>query len=114
MKTFLLALLTVCCWMPMQAQQNKQNCSEEEFRSKKEAYLTEKAQLTPEEAAKIFPLYFELQKQKDKNNSEAWQKVRNAKQAESANIDYDRLLNVFIEVDEKNIELDKKYMKKFK
>ena len=38
-----------------------QQLSREEFRAKQQAFLTEKAGLTREEAAKFFPLYFEMQ-----------------------------------------------------
>ena len=49
-----------------------QHLSPEEFRAKQKAFITEKAGLTSEEAAKFFPLYFELQDRKKQLNDEAW------------------------------------------
>ena len=45
-------------------QRNKPHFSPEEFQAKQQAYITEKAGLTPEEAEAFFPLFFELQKKK--------------------------------------------------
>ena len=38
--------------------------SPEEFQAKQRAFITEKAELTPEEADAFFPIFFELQKKK--------------------------------------------------
>lgn len=38
--------------------------SHEEFKAKQRAFITEKAELTPQEAEAFFPLFFELQKKK--------------------------------------------------
>ena len=48
------------------AQENKRkpHFSPEEFQAKQRAYITEKAELTTEEADAFFPLFFELQKKK--------------------------------------------------
>ena len=48
------------------AQDNKRkpHFSPEEFQAKQRAYITEKAELTTEEADAFFPLFFELQKKK--------------------------------------------------
>ena len=48
------------------AQDNKRkpHFSPEEFQAKQRAYITEKAELTKEEADAFFPLFFELQKKK--------------------------------------------------
>ena len=46
--------------------------SPDEFRAKQKAYITEKAGLTKEEAAKFFPVYFEVQDRKKQLNDEAW------------------------------------------
>ena len=69
----LFACLLICC--PSFAQ-DKQRCSEDEFRMKKQAYITEKAGLTSEEAQAFFPIYFELQEKKAATNGKAWQKAK--------------------------------------
>ena len=43
---------------------HKPRFSPEEFQAKQRAYITGQAELTPEEADKFFPLFFELQKKK--------------------------------------------------
>ena len=45
-------------------QKNRPRFSPEEFQAKQKAYITEKAELSPEEAEAFFPLFFELQKKK--------------------------------------------------
>ena len=56
-------LFILCLTLSVQAQK-KPGFSKEEFRAKQEAYLTQKAELTAEEAGKFFPIYFELQDRK--------------------------------------------------
>ena len=68
MKRFLLAsLLMFIAIMTVNAQENQKNrphFSPEEFQAKQRAYITEKADLTQEEADAFFPMFFELQKKK--------------------------------------------------
>ena len=45
-------------------QKNRPHFSPEEFQAKQRAYITEKAELTQQEADAFFPLFFELQKKK--------------------------------------------------
>ena len=45
-------------------QKSRPHFSPEEFQAKQKAYITEKAELSPEEAEAFFPLFFELQKKK--------------------------------------------------
>ena len=54
-------LFILCLTLSVQAQK-KPGFSKEEFRAKQEAYLTQKAELTAEEAGKFFPIYFETGK----------------------------------------------------
>lgn len=68
MKKFIFAsLLLLIATMTAGAQDNnkrKPHFSPEEFQAKQRAYITEKAELSPEEAEAFFPLFFELQKKK--------------------------------------------------
>ena len=67
MRKFILAsLLLFMATMTAGAQENnrKPHFSPEEFQAKQRAYITEKAELSPEEADAFFPLFFELQKKK--------------------------------------------------
>lgn len=74
----------------MTAQENRtreerKKFSHEEFQEKQRAYITEKAQLTKEEADAFFPLYFELQKKKfeiERNARKGIKKERGEKMTE--------------------------------
>ena len=59
--------------------------SPEEFQAKQQAYITEKAGLTPEEAEAFFPLFFELQKKKfdlERGARKDFKKQRNEQMSE--------------------------------
>ena len=76
MKKILLAsFILLIATMTVGAQDNnkrKPHFSPEEFQAKQRAYITEKAELSPEEAEAFFPLFFELQKKKF--DLEGWEK----------------------------------------
>ena len=60
----LLLLLTAVTASAQERTMNKPHFSPEEFQAKQKAYITEKADLTDQEAEAFFPLFFELQKKK--------------------------------------------------
>ncbi|MBQ8875235.1 MAG: hypothetical protein IJY60_08035 [Bacteroides sp.] len=109
---YLFILLTFLC-ISLHAQKQGKGCSEEEFRAKKQAYLTEQAGLTEEESAKFFPIYYELQALKKDVNRKAWKKVREGKNPETTEAQYEDILNGFIDAEEQNCNLDKEYLKKY-
>lgn len=111
-KYSLLLILTVLC-LSVQAQKPKDKCSEEDFRAQKQAYLTEQAGLTKEEAAKFFPIYYELQALKKDINKKAWKKAHKGKEAQTTEKEYEDILETFIQAEEQNTELDKEYLKKY-
>ena len=65
-KSIFASLLLFIVAMTASAQENnkKPHFSPEEFQAKQRTYITEKAELSPEEADAFFPLFFELQKKK--------------------------------------------------
>lgn len=109
MKKHLLILLISCISMPVFAQKK---ISEDEFRAKKEAYITKKAELTPEEAEKFFPLYFELQDKKAENNRKAWAKGKEGNKPGITEEEYEDIFNAFFDASKANNSLDKEYMEK--
>ena len=109
---YLFILLTFLC-ISLHAQKQGKSCSEEEFRAKKQAYLTEQAGLTQEEAAKFFPIYYELQALKKDVNRKAWKNAREGKNPETTEAQYEDILNGFIDAEEQNCNLDKEYLKKY-
>ena len=78
-RTIILLFLISSFISAAMAQQNKseqQRLSPTEFREKQQAFLTEQAGLTKEEAAKFFPLYFQLQDKKKELNDKAWALIK--------------------------------------
>ena len=78
MKKLIVLLIMMCGFAPVlwAADGCQQHLSPTEFRAKQQAYITEKAGLTKEEAAKFFPLYFELQDKKKEQNDKAWNREK--------------------------------------
>jgi len=109
---YLFLLLTFMC-ISIHAKKQDKNCSEEEFRAKKQAYLTEQAKLTEEEAAKFFPIYYELQALKKEVNKQAWKKGKEGKNPQTTEAQYEEILNGFIDAESQNYKLDKEYLKKY-
>lgn len=87
----------------------------EEFRNKQKEYFIKRAGLTPEEANKFFPLYFELQNKKMEYNKEVWKNIRkgnseNTTDAEYANIS-ENIIKTRITIDKLELEYLDKYKK---
>ena len=113
MKRYYLYLFFTLLCVCIHAQKTKNSCSEEEFRAKKQAYLTEQAGLTSKEAAQFFPLYYELQALKKEINQKAWKAAKKGKEPQTTEAEYEAILNGFIDAEAQNGELDKEYLKKY-
>lgn len=81
---------------------------------KQKAFIIEQAGLSKQEAAKFFPVYFELQDKKKKLNDESWDLMRKGKddRQRKANTEEinEKVANNRIAAD----QLDKTYLSKFK
>lgn len=91
-----------------------QHLTPEEFRAKQQAYITEKAGLTKEEAAKFFPVYFELQDRKKQLNDEAFALLRQGKEEGTTDARYEEILDGVYDARIAADRLDKTYLAKFK
>lgn len=99
----------------MQAQDKKKpGFSKEEFRARQESYLTEKAELTKEEAAKFFPIYFELQDRKKAINDEGWRQIRKGKDPKTTEAEYEQIIDNIVKARIEADKLDLEYLQKFK
>lgn len=99
----------------MQAQDKKKpGFSKEEFRARQESYLTEKAELTKEEAAKFFPIYFELQDRKKAINDEGWRQIRKGKDPKTTESEYEQIVDNIVKARIEADKLDLEYLQKFK
>ena len=87
----LLILLILGSLTTVNAQQRPMN--KQQFRERQKNYLTEKAALTPKEAAAFFPLYFELQDKKHNLNKEAWGKLRREQKEKLTDSEYGMIID---------------------
>lgn len=112
-----LATLLILLWIgiSMQAQDKKKpGFSKEEFRARQESYLAEKAELTKEEAAKFFPVYFELQDRKKAVNDEGWKQIHKGKNPKTTEAEYEQIIDNIVKARIDADKLDLEYLQKFK
>lgn len=116
MKKLIVLLWIVCGVAPLlhAACGPEQHLTPEEFRAKQKAFITERAGLTKEEAAKFFPVYFELQDRKKQLNDEAWKLIRSGKNEKTTEAQYGEILEGVYDARIASDRLDKTYFEKFK
>lgn len=116
MKRLLVLIVLVCGWIPLlwAVHGCDQRLTKEEFRERQQAYITEKAALTPQEAADFFPLYFELQDKKQQLNEEAWKLLREGKNEGVSEERYEEILESVYDARISADRLEKTYYNKFK
>ena len=111
-KYTLLILMALVC-LPIFAQK-KTKYNEGDFRAKQQAYITEKAGLTPKEAEKFFALYFELQDKKNAINKERWQEARQATKQELPEENYEAIIEKYVNAEQAILDLKKEYIEKYR
>lgn len=116
MKKLLVIFLLLCGMTPIlyAADGCDQHLTRDEFRAKQKAFITEKAELTKEEAAKFFPVYFELQDRKKKLNDESWDLMRKGKNDKTTDAEYGTIIEKITDNRIASDRLDKAYLDKFK
>lgn len=117
MKKVLVLCVWMCGLMPLVwAGGPKQRLSKEEFRARQQEFITQKVQLTEEEATKFFPLYYELQDRKKEINDNARKILRERKdrRTELTEEQCEQLLEARYEARLKIANLEKEYFEKFK
>ena len=104
-----LVMMSVAC---LQAQHHR--LSKEEFRQRQQAFITERAALSPEEVQRFFPLYFELQDRKQDCNKQAWKKIQKGKEEDTTEDEYAQIIEDVIQarIDVDRLELE--YIRKYK
>ena len=115
MKKLIALLVLLCGFMPLlwAADGCEQHLSREEVRTKQKAYIIEQAKLTKEEAAKFFPIYFELQDKKKKLNDESWNLMRKGKDDKTTEAQYKDINEKIAENRIAADQLDRTYLGKF-
>lgn len=91
-----------------------QHLSPDEFRAKQEAFITERADLTPSEAKKFFPIYFELQAKKKEISDKIWAELRKGKDDKLTDAQYEEIILKVYDLRLKSDNLDKAYYAKYK
>lgn len=116
MKKLIILLVIVCSVTPSlwASHGDGQRLSPEEFRAKQQAFIIERVGLTKEEAAKFFPVYFELQDRKKQLNEEAWKLIRSGKDENTTEAQYGEILEGVYDARIASDRLDKTYLEKFK
>ena len=110
----LLLLLTAVTASAQERHMNKPHFSPEEFQAKQKAYITEKADLTDQEAEAFFPLFFELQKKKfelERNVRKGFKKERGEQMTEEECRDFVyKMADTKIEIAKLEREYTDKYL----
>lgn len=117
MKKLIILLIIVCGFTPVlhAVQSVDQYLSPDEFRARQQAFITERAGLTKEEAAKFFPIYFELQDRKKQLNDKAWKLLRSGKdEKNTTDSQYGKILEGVYNARIASDQLDKTYLERFK
>ncbi len=107
----IITLLFAIC---ISTQAQRPRLTKDEFRTKQEEFITKKAGLTQKEAAKFFPLYFELQEKKRECNKKAWQQIRRAKENKLSEKEYSEVVEDIIKARIESDKLDLEYLYKYK
>lgn len=113
-KTIHLLVLLIAFGITSAAAQSHHPMNKEQFRKAQQDYLTEKVQLTPNEAKKFFPLYFELQDKKHDMNKEAWHKLHKGQKGNLTESEYSKLVEDIIEVRIATDKLELEYVQMYK
>lgn len=114
-KLFILLIFISATLSGTMAQEHKgpKRFSPEQFRQKQREFITEKAQLTQEEADAFFPIFFELQKEKFRIEHEARSKVIKERGQKLTDEECKALLLHTAEARIKTVELEKEYLTKY-
>ena len=107
-------ILVACLFCMPTFAQKKDKYTESEFRAKKQAYITQKAELTPAESEKFFPLYFEFQNKKKEINKHAWNIAKQGKASETTDLEYEEIIDNFFDDQEAIVKLEREYINKYR
>ncbi len=114
LKQVISALLLCCIGLSALAQGKKPHFSKEEFRAKQQEYITQKAELTPQEAQKFFKLFFQLQDRKRKLNEDTERMIEETKKMSSDQTDYKAIINKIHWANMEADRLDREYVGKYR
>lgn len=116
MKKWIILLLIVLSFTPLARAMDgcNQHLSRDEFRAKQKAFIMDRAELTKEEAAKFFPIYFELQDKKKELSDKVWELLRKGKSSDLTDAQYNDILVRVYDSRIASDKLEKAYYERFK
>ena len=117
MRRYLTTLLIGFVCLAAAAQQpqgQRPRMTPEEYQAKQKEFITRHAELTDEESAAFFPLYFELQGKKHEANRRVWKQVRAVSPHERTEEDCVKMIDAMADVKIECATLEKEYLAKFK
>ena len=117
MRRYLTTLLIGLVCLAAAAQQpqgQRPRMTPEEYQAKQKEFITRHAELTDEESAAFFPLYFELQGKKHEANRRVWKQVRAVSPHERTEEDCVKMIDAMADVKIECATLEKEYLAKFK
>jgi len=120
MKHIAILIVFSLCAISLSAQQKTDEQRRQEFenlRAKRIDFFTKEIGLTTEEAKGFWPIFNELEEKKFEVNRDMRQEVKKIRDAERAGksvsaAEYDRISNVMIDARDKELALEKEYLKR--
>ena len=118
MRHYLLLIICIFC-LTVNAQEQastprRQRMTPKEFQIKQKEYIAQHAELTEEESAAFFPLYYELQNKKHEANRRVWKQARAVKPHERTEEECNEMIDALADVKIECATLEKEYLQKFK
>lgn len=115
MKILVSLIVLICSFVSLAwaGDDMQQKLTEQEFRARQQSFITQRAELTVEEAAKFFPLYFELQDQKKVLNNEALKLIRKGREKDMTEEQYGEIMEGVLDARIASDKLEKEYFEKF-
>lgn len=110
----LLFLFTASVSQAWGIEDNDQHLTPDEFKAKQQAFITEDAGLTNEEANAFFPVYFEMQDKKRDLNDRVWKLIRKGKDPKTTEAQYDEIITKVYDLRIASDKLEKAYFQRFK
>lgn len=117
MRRFLTTLFVglVCLSAAAQGQRpERPRMTPEEYQAKQKEFITQHAELTEEESAAFFPLYFELQSKKHEVNRSVWKQARAVAPHERTEEECVTMIDALADVKIACALLEKDYLQRFK
>lgn len=110
----LIGFTCVAATAQQQQGQRRPRMTPQEYQAKQQEFIARYAELTEEESAAFFPLYFELQNKKHEANRNVWKKVRAVPPHERTEEECNKVTDALADMKIECAKLEKEYLTRFK